>query len=125
MEPVEITKPRTWISYQSGMCETCWAGCCHGMPVEVSVPDLIRLGVLSEDEASTSLKKASKRLQKQGVVSSFRSRTMIFVLQQKSNGDCRYLNDKRQCTVYENRPEICRQFPKIGPRPGHCPYQKK
>lgn len=95
------------------------------MPVEVSVPDLIRLGVLTEEEAETSLRKAANRLRKEGIVRSFRAKTLIFILEQKSNGDCVFLNEKRHCTVYERRPEICRLFPKIGPKPGHCPYQKK
>lgn len=125
MNPVEIGKPRTWVPFKKNMCETCWAGCCHSMPVEVSIPDLIRLELISEEEASGSLKKVAARLKKQGYIRTFRAKTMIFVLEQKSSGDCIFLNEKRQCTVYETRPEICRLFPKIGPKPGHCPYQKK
>lgn len=96
------------------------------MPVEVSVPDLIRMEFISEEEAAGgSLRKAANRLKKQGLIRTFRAKTLIFVLEQKSSGDCIFLNEKRQCSIYEKRPEICRLFPKIGPRPGHCPYQKK
>lgn len=95
------------------------------MPVEVSVPDLMRLELITEDEATRSLKKVAAKLIKQGIVKTFRAKTMIFVLEQKSNGDCVFLSKERRCTVYEKRPEICRLFPKIGPKPGHCPYQAK
>ncbi|MEK6624736.1 MAG: YkgJ family cysteine cluster protein, partial [Bdellovibrionota bacterium] len=36
-----------------------------------------------------------------------------------------YLNEERRCSIYERRPETCRNHPKIGPRPNFCPYQKK
>jgi Fe-S-cluster containining protein len=114
-----------WIKYKKGMCETCWASCCHDMPVEVSVPDLIRLQLLTEADAVTSLATAARKLKRQGWIRTFREKELIFVLSQKKNRDCIFLNRQRRCTVYENRPEICRQFPKIGPKPGHCPYRSK
>jgi uncharacterized protein len=40
---------------------------------------------------------------------------------QRHGRDCIYLGADRRCTVYEKRPEVCRQFPRIGPRPGWCP----
>jgi Fe-S-cluster containining protein len=90
--------------------------------VEVSAYDLIRLGLISEDEAAVSLKKVAKRLMKEGVVRSFHPQVQLFVLEQRAGRDCLFLDEKtRLCTVYEKRPEVCRQFPKIGPRPGHCP----
>lgn len=92
------------------------------MPVEIKLSDLIRLGVATEDEAQTSIKKLAKRLMKEGVIVSYRSGTEFFMLSQKANRDCLYLDSKtRLCTVYEKRPDTCRQFPSIGPRPGFCP----
>lgn len=125
MEPVEIGKPRTWVKFKPSMCASCWGSCCHGMPVEVSVPDMIRLGYLTEREASESLRKASRRLKSEGIIRTFRQSTLIFVLEQRPDGDCIFLDKNRLCKVYEKRPEICRQFPKIGPKPGFCPYLKK
>ncbi len=96
------------------------------MPVEVKLSDLIRLGVTDEDEAAGSTKKLAKRLIKEKVVVSYRSGTEFFMLSQRSNGDCLYLDLKsRLCTVYEKRPDTCRQFPSIGPRPGYCPVGPK
>lgn len=85
---------------------------------------MVRLGLISEDEAQGSLKKAARHLAKAGYVHSFRVTTLLFTLQQKSNGDCVFLSERRLCTVYDKRPDVCRKFPAIGPRPGFCPAQK-
>lgn len=96
------------------------------MPVEVRLEDLVRLGVASPDEASGSLKKLAKRLQREGLVVSYRAGTDLFMLSQKANRDCVFLDsDTRLCAVYERRPDVCRQFPSIGPRPGWCPVTPK
>jgi len=92
------------------------------MPLEVSVPDLIRLGLISESEAASDLLVLAKKLKKQKLIQNFHAQKMVFVLAQKKNKDCIFLNDERKCTVYSKRPQICREFPHIGPRPGFCPY---
>jgi uncharacterized protein len=119
-------KPWTWIKYKNGMCQDCWAGCCT-MPVEVSAADLIGMGLTSEEEASASLKKLAKRLQTEGVVKSYRANTGVFMLTQKANNDCYFLDTKtRLCTIYEKRPTVCRRFPtSLGTRPGYCPSGQK
>lgn len=106
------------------MCEGCWSGCCT-LPLEVSAFDLIRLELVTEDEAAVSLKKVAKKLMKEGFVKSFKANTGLFIMEQKYGRDCIFLSADRLCTVYEKRPEVCRQFPKIGPRPGYCPAFKK
>ena len=117
----DAQRPSEWIKYKTGMCDGCWGGCCT-LPVEVSASDLLRLELITEDEASQSLKKVARRLEKEGTIQAFIPRTGIFVLEQRNGRDCIYLGEKdRRCTVYEKRPEVCRQFPKIGPRPGYCP----
>lgn len=95
------------------------------MPVEVKISDLVRLGLVSEDEALGSLKRVAKRLKNEGLISSYRQGTDLFMLTQKANRDCVFMDSKtRLCTVYERRPEVCRQFPSIGPRPGYCPVSR-
>lgn len=95
------------------------------MPVEIKLSDLIRLELVTEDEASGSIKKLAKRLIKEGIIVSYRQGTEFFMLSQKANNDCLFLDSKtRLCTVYEKRPETCRLFPSIGPRPGFCPGSK-
>jgi hypothetical protein len=114
-------KPSTWKPYKNGMCEGCFAGCCT-LPLEVSAFDLIRLGLVSEDEAAASLKKLARRLMREGIIRSFFAKTGLFIVEQRRGRDCYFLDEKtRLCTVYERRPEVCRTFPKIGPRPGFCP----
>lgn len=96
------------------------------MPVEVHLADLVRLGCVSPDEATGSIKKIVKRLKKERIITSYRQGTDLFMLGQKTNRDCLFLNsDTRLCTVYEKRPGVCRDFPSIGPRPGYCPVQRK
>ena len=122
---VDVGRPSTWVQYRAGLCDGCWGGCCT-LPVEVSVNDLMRLGLVTEDEAAESLKKVARRLLKEGIIQAFQARTQLFVLQQRYGRDCLYLDEKtRLCTVYERRPEVCRKFPKIGPRPGYCPKIQK
>ena len=96
------------------------------MPVEVGAQDLIRLGVVTSDDISHALKKTVQRLIREKIIVSYRKGTDLFMLSQKANRDCLFLDSQtRLCTVYEKRPEVCRQFPSIGPRPGYCPVGKK
>jgi Fe-S-cluster containining protein len=119
----QIQAPETWVRYQKGHCQSCWSGCCT-LPVEVSVNDLIRLELTSEEEAASSLKALAQRLLKAKVIQAFQPKSQLFVLAQVSGRDCLYLHPQtRKCTVYERRPQVCRSFPRIGPRPGYCPQQ--
>jgi Fe-S-cluster containining protein len=125
MNRTDIDRPSTWKFYRKGMCETCYGGCCT-MPVEVRLADLVRLGVVSEDEALGSIKKLSKRLAREGITSSYRHGTELFMLSQKNGRDCYFLDSRtRLCTVYDKRPDVCRDFPSIGPRPTFCPQTPK
>ena len=119
-------RPSTWKKYDATFCTSCRANCCS-MPVEVRLFDLIRLGVATEDEGLQSIKKLAKRLKKEGVISSYREGTEFFMLRQKPNSDCYFLDSKtRLCTVYEKRPETCRDFPAtLGTRVGFCPSERK
>ncbi|MBI2712261.1 MAG: YkgJ family cysteine cluster protein [Bdellovibrio sp.] len=116
----DAQRPTTWVRYRNGLCDGCWAGCCT-LPVEVSVNDLIRLGLATEEEAAVSLKNLAKRLTQEKIIQAFQPKAQLFVLEQRYGRDCIFLDSRRLCTVYEKRPEVCRRFPKIGPRPGYCP----
>lgn len=123
---VDKDRPSTWKKYDSQFCIQCKAGCCT-MPVEVKGSDLVRLNVISSDELENSVKKAAKKLKKIGIISTYRDGTDYFMLTQRPNGDCYFLDPKtRFCTVYENRPDTCREFPAVrGTRVGFCPSIKK
>lgn len=118
--------PSTWKKYETGFCEGCYSSCCT-MPVEVRSSDLVRLGLTTEDELNQSIKKVAKKLIRQGVLKSYREGTEFFMISQKANEDCWFLDLKtRRCTVYEKRPDTCRDFPtRVGPRVGFCPVNKK
>lgn len=119
---VNKDKPWTWIKYKNDICNNCIGTCCT-MPLEVLATDLIRLGLTGPEEVDESPKKLAKRLIKEKVLASYREKTGLFMLQQKQNGDCYFLDSKtRLCTQYDNRPQVCRNFPEsIGPRLGYCP----
>lgn len=118
-------RPSTWVRYRNGLCAGCNAACCT-MPVEVELEDLLRLKVISDDEALGSRNKMIKRLKKAGIISTYREGTNLFQLQSRPNGDCQFLHPvTRLCQVYDQRPGVCREFPSIGPRPGFCPKKEK
>jgi Fe-S-cluster containining protein len=111
------------MKYRKGLCEGCFAACCT-MPVEVRAADLARLGFVLENESAESVKKAAKRLEKSGVLKSFRAATGVGILARTAAGDCVFLDRERRCTVYEKRPDTCRKFPQASSRPGFCPASK-
>ncbi len=120
---VDVDRPATWTKYRNGLCDDCAANCCT-MPVEVKLPDLVRLGLVDDFEATHEpAKQIAKRLTKAGLVEHFNFKNSIFTLARRASGDCHYLDAvTRRCTVYEKRPNTCRLHPQVGPRPGHCPY---
>src|SRR3989338_4147371 len=123
---IDKDRPSTWRPYDSNFCPQCREICCS-MPVEVRASDLIRLNLISIDEVSNSIKKSAKKLKKLGFISSYRDGTDFFMLTQRPNGDCYFLDTRsRLCTVYDQRPDTCRDFPaKLGTRVGFCPGERK
>ena len=123
---VDVDRPQTWSLYRRGLCDRCAANCCT-MPVEVRLPDLVRLGWIDAFEAEhDEPKQIARRLMRQGLVDHFNFRNSIFTLARRASGDCHLLHESsRRCTVYEQRPDTCRKHPQVGPRPGYCPYGPK
>lgn len=105
---VDIDRPDTWSRYRNGLCDTCVANCCT-MPVEVKLPDLVRLGLVDPFEAEhEEPKQIAKRLSKAGAIEHFNFKHSIFTLSRRASGDCQYLDAiTRRCTVYEQRPNYC------------------
>ncbi len=123
---VDVDRPVTWTRYRRGLCEDCAANCCT-MPVEVRLPDLVRLGLVDPFEAEHEAPRLiARRLEKARVVERYHDRSGIYTLARRADGDCRYLDAaSRRCTVYAQRPDTCRKHPEVGPRPGHCPYGRR
>ena len=81
--------------------------------------------VIVEVKPGTALKTLSSTLEKQRVIQHFNFKMSLFTLAQRANGDCLYLDARsRLCTIYDKRPDTCRNHPKIGPRPGFCAYTR-
>ena len=122
---VDIDRPSTWTKFKPSLCSGCHGNCCK-LHVEARVSDLVRMGLLSEDEALWSARKIARKLESQKLIQSYRASTMKFTLSQRVNNDCIFLDEtSRLCTIYEKRPDVCRNFPKIGPRPGWCPESRR
>lgn len=121
---IDLDRMSTWVLYKPSLCNGCHSNCCK-LPVDATVPDLVRMAVISEDEALWSARKIARKLQHAGIVVSFRASKMQFQIAQKANRDCIYLGDDRLCTIYEKRPDVCRRFPSCSPRPGYCPSERK
>lgn len=115
-------RPGSWRKYREGLCKDCTAGCCTTL-VEVTYEDLVRLELIPENSLDFhSLDEIYRQLKEKQILQDFHRKTQKFVLAQKAGKDCLYLNDQRKCTVYEKRPQTCRDFPKISSRSGYCPY---
>lgn len=97
------------------------------MPVEVRLPDLVRLGLVDPFEAEHEApKQIARRLEKARLIEHFNYRDSLFTLARRADGDCGYLDPAtRRCTVYAQRPDTCRKHPQVGPKPGHCPYGRR
>ena len=123
---VDVDRIETWTRYRNGLCDTCMANCCT-MPVEVRLPDLVRLTLVDPFEAEHEApKQIAKRLSKMGAIEHFSAKHEIFTLPRRADGDCQYLDVKtRRCTVYDKRPNTCRKHPQVGPRPNFCPYGRR
>ena len=101
-------------------------GTCCSLAVEVKSADLIRMGLMDEFELEENPKNIAKRLRKEGVVEHFNAKKELFTLTRMANGDCLYLDQKhRKCTIYQERPDTCRNHPHVGPKPGFCAYNEK
>ncbi|NDV14181.1 YkgJ family cysteine cluster protein [Crenobacter caeni] len=121
----DIERLETWTRYKQGLCKDCMGSCCT-MPVEVKLPDLVRMGLVDEFELEEPAKNIAKRLQKARQIEHFNHKYGVFTLARRANGDCAWLDPvSRLCTVYDRRPETCRKHPQIGPRPGYCAYTRK
>ena len=97
-------------------------------PLEIRLPDLVRLGVVDPFEAENEdPKQIAKRLLKMKVVDRYNSKFGLFTMARRADGDCHYLHPKtRRCTVYEQRPDTCRKHPQtMGPRHGYCAYGRR
>lgn len=112
---------KNWRKFKKGMCDSCIGLCCY-MPVEVRIEDLYRMGVLTDFDRESSEREQMKAALAHPGVDRYTGSIEKFVLSQKMNNSCYFLDANGRCTVYENRPDTCRNHPEIGPKPGSCAY---
>jgi Fe-S-cluster containining protein len=87
-------------------CQRCPAYCCSYPVIELTKTDLRRLA----KHFAMSVEKATKKFTKKG--SGRKKRVMRHQDDEHYGTVCRFLDrETRACTVYEARPEICRDFP--------------
>lgn len=118
----DIDRPGTWVRYKEELCDNCMALCCY-LVIEVTAQDLIRMGITDEDEVEYDMRGLIKRLKKEGVITRGNLSKGKFTLTQRKQGGCSFLDAKNKCTVYEDRPTVCRKHPtELSPRLGYCPW---
>ncbi len=121
---VDVDRVETWSRYRAGLCDSCQANCCT-MPLEIRLPDLVRLGLVEAFEAENEdPARIAKRLQKARVIDRYHAKAEIFTMARRADGDCTFLHPQtRRCTVYAQRPDTCRLHPQQkSPRPGYCAF---
>jgi Fe-S-cluster containining protein len=123
--PADPDNISTWARYSAKLCRHC-AACCCSLPVEVKGPDLVRMGAIEDFDLAEDPKHIARRLMKKGLIEHFHARTATFTLARRASGDCIHLdNATRRCTIYDRRPDTCRNHPWIGPRAGYCAFKMK
>lgn len=121
----DLDNTATWAKFSAKLCSHC-AACCCSLPVEVKGPDLVRMGAIEEFDLEGDPKFIARRLMKERLVDHFHARSATFTLARRASGDCIYLDGKtRRCTIYDRRPDTCRNHPRVGPRSGYCPFRRK
>lgn len=116
---------RAWTKYEDFLCKSCEATCCY-LPVEADIEDLVNLGLLSEFHLELDEREQSKDALKLKEITRYNSKSGLYTIRQHASGACMYLDlNKKNCTVYENRPKTCQNHPEVGPKPGYCGFIKK
>jgi Fe-S-cluster containining protein len=125
MKPLDlISDLKLWRKYKKGMCESCIGLCCY-LPVEVKLADLLRIGILTDFHLEMSERDMVREALKHPAINRYTKSTEKFTFNQKLNSSCFYLDETGDCSIYENRPDTCRNHPEVGPKPGSCAYYPK
>ena len=98
-------------------CKSCTAKCCRGLAVVLTIPEAVRLqkaiGIPAEDFLEFSCAIDSKGtphyplLVKQGG----KVAEYFIVIKRRRKVDCSFLDDDLSCTIYSDRPHVCRLYP--------------
>lgn len=115
----------SWSLYKKGLCDDCWGGCCT-LPVEAKPSDIVRLELATAEEMEFDPAAVAHRLKKEKLIQAYNDKSEMFIIAQRAGRDCIFLHAQtRRCTVYEKRPDTCRNFPRVGPKANFCPYRPR
>ena len=98
-------------------CRSCTAKCCRGLAVVLTIPEAKRMvaetGLTPEDFLEFNTNIDSKLtphypllVQRGGKVEEF-----FIILKRRQKKDCIFLEDDLRCSVYNERPAVCRLYP--------------
>ncbi len=98
-------------------CKSCTAKCCRGLAVVLTIPEAVRLqhalGIPAEDFMEFTSNVDSRRtphyplLVKRGAA----VEEYFIVLKRRRKVDCAFLGEDLACTIYSDRPHVCRLYP--------------
>lgn len=94
-------------------CDKCPAYCCSYELIVVTPKDLVRLAKYFDVTEEEAKRRCTKKGKKKG------ERVLRHQKDEHFTTICQYLDtETRQCTIYEGRPEVCRDYP----GEGRCGY---
>ncbi len=100
-------------------CKSCTARCCRGLAVVLTIPEAKRmvseLGLPPEDFLEFSSNINSKETPHYPLLVRRGDRGEVeewfMLLKRRRKVDCIFLGEDLACTIYENRPHVCRLYP--------------
>lgn len=98
-------------------CKSCTARCCRGLAVVLTIPEAKRMveetGLAPEEflEFSCSINSRETPHYPLLVQSGGRVHEYFIILKRRQKKDCIFLEDDLRCSVYNERPAVCRLYP--------------
>ena len=87
---VDVDRLDSWSKYKPGMCDSCAANCCT-MPLEVQLPDLVRLELVDPFEVdNVEPKLIAKRLMKMRLIDHYNPKHNIFTMARRASGGLQF-----------------------------------
>lgn len=97
-------------------CRSCTAKCCRGLAVVLTVPEAKRmvasLGLAPQDFLEFSSQIDSKKTPHYPFLAKAKGGIVDYhIVLKRRPVDCAFLGEDLACTVYEDRPHVCRLYP--------------
>jgi len=98
-------------------CKSCTARCCRGLAVVLTIPEAKRMvaetGLSPEDFLEFSENIDSKQTPHYPLLvqSGGRVHEYFIILKRRQKKECIFLEDDLRCSVYNQRPHVCRLYP--------------